>query len=234
MAARKRNSKKAIPRTKAAFKKEYYDLLTKYTKTRQYLGAGRYTTPTSQSLKTADRLAELYDAHPSWADQTDDEWGDDQYMDRVYDDDGFKVPMVDYDDILDNPKHRKNGDRSAPHGLSKAEEKRVRAQIQQDLMVAFMQVLRQRTPRQLEMNKIGWGYTLLNAYQSQNTTGPIPKIRQEFFGRSSFAPAKARKWLNSVTDARWDTIIRSAAKEAIDRHRAKNPRKKATRICLDS
>lgn len=85
MAARKRNPKKAIPRTKAAFKKEYYDLLTKYVKTRQYLGAGRYATPTSQSLEIADRLGELYDAHPGWADDTDDEWGDDQRMNNPVD-----------------------------------------------------------------------------------------------------------------------------------------------------
>ena len=222
MAARKRNSKKAIPRTKAAFKKEYYDLLTKQT--RQYWEAGRYTTPTSQSLKTADRLGELYDAHPDWADQTDEEWGDDQYMDRVYDADGFKAPMVDYDDILDNPKHRKNGDRSAPHGLSKAEEKRVRAQIQQDLVGAFMGALNDYAPSTINKNKIGYGNRLLDAYKSRPGATGFYAIKERYFGGHS-ASAKARKWLNSVTDARWDTIIRAAAKEAIARHKARsNPK----------
>ena len=136
-----------------------------------------------------------------------------------------------------NPRRRRNGDRSAPHGLSKAEEKRVRAEIQQDLVGAFMRVLRQRPresgPSDLEAHKIEWGSMLLGAYKSENTTGDMPKIRREFFGSSSMAPLKARRWLTAVgwdtstTVARWDTIIRAAAKEAIGRHKARpNPKRR--------
>lgn len=64
--------------TKNEFRQEYYDLLTRYFKTRQYLGAGKYATPTSDSLNLAARLAELSDAHPEWALDVDDAWSDDQ------------------------------------------------------------------------------------------------------------------------------------------------------------
>ena len=202
-----------IPKTKAAFKKEYYGLLTKYFGMRHYIGAGKYEMPTAASRKIGARLAELYDAHPSWADDIDDQWGDDQRMNH-------------------NPR-RKNGDRNAPHGLSKAEEKTVRSRIQQAsrMVFAFMRVLKQRPretgPSNLEAHKIGWGFELLNVYQSENTTGNIPKLRREYFGSSSLAPLKARKWLNSVNDSRWETIIRAAAKEAIERHKAKsNPKRR--------
>ncbi len=69
-----------IPKTKAAFQREYYNLLTEYFSTRQYIGAGKYEKPTAKSLRIADRLAELQDAHPDWAFETDDKWGDDQRL----------------------------------------------------------------------------------------------------------------------------------------------------------
>jgi hypothetical protein len=119
-----------------------------------------------------------------------------------------------------------NPDRSAPHGLSKAEEKRVRSEIQQDLVGAFMRALNDYAPSTINKNKIGYGNRLLDAYKSRPGATGFYAIKERYFGGHS-ASAKARKWLNSVTDARWDTIIRAAAKEAIDRHRAKNPRKKA-------
>ena len=67
-----------IPKTKAAFRKEYYGLLTKYFSTKHYKGGGAWELPTAESRRIGARLAELYDAHPRWADQIDEEWGADQ------------------------------------------------------------------------------------------------------------------------------------------------------------
>ena len=129
-------------------------------------------------------------------------------------------------DGYNNPKRRKNADLSAPHGLSKAEEKRVRAQIQQDLVAAFMRALDEYAPSTIDKNKIGWGSRLLDAYKSSPNAVGFYAIKERYFGGHS-ASAKARKWLNSVNDSRWDTIIRAAAKEAIARHKAlSNPKRR--------
>lgn len=192
-----------IPKTKAAFQREYYNLLTEYFSTRQYIGAGKYEKPTAKSLRIADRLAELQDAHPDWAFETDDKWSDDQRL---------------------NPR-RKNANLSASHGLSKAEEKRVRAQIQQDLVAAFMRALDEYAPSTIDKNKIGWGSQLLDAYKSSPNAVGFYAVKERYFGGHS-ASAKARKWLNNVNDSRWDTIIRAAAKEAIARHKSGPRRRK--------
>ena len=107
-----------------------------------------------------------------------------------------------------------------PHGLSKAEEKKVRSEIQQGLVGAFMRVLKQATPAQLEAKKIGWGSRLLNGYKARPDAVGFQAVKREYFGGHS-ASTKARSWLNSVNDSRWDTIIRAAAKEAIARHGAR-------------
>ena len=62
MAARKRNSKKAIHRTKAAFKKEYLSL---WTRLRKIPGdPWNYRNP--EWVKLVNRLEDLQDAHPEW------------------------------------------------------------------------------------------------------------------------------------------------------------------------
>ena len=122
-----------------------------------------------------------------------------------------------------------------PHGLSKAEEKKVRSEIQQDLVGAFMRVLKQATvsgphatPAQLEANKIGWGSRLLDGYKARPDSVGFQAVKRDYFGGHS-ASAQARSWLNSVNDSRWDTIIRAAAKEAIARHGAGRPGRANTR-----
>ena len=131
-----------------------------------------------------------------------------------------------------NPKRRKNGDLNAPHGLSKAEEKRVRAQIQQDLVAAFMRALDEYAPSTIDKNKIGWGSRLLDAYKSSPNAVGFYAVKERYFGGHS-ASAKARKWLNSVNDSRWDTLIRSAAREAIDRYKARsNPKRRKNALLV--
>ena len=131
-----------------------------------------------------------------------------------------------------NPSAYRYGDLSVPHGLSKAEEKRVRAQIQQDLVAAFMRALDEYAPSTIDKNKIVWGSRLLDAYKSSPNAVGFYAVKERYFGGHS-ASAKARKWLNNVSDSRWDTIIRAAAKEAIARHKAKsNPRRRSNSKAL--
>jgi len=120
-------------------------------------------------------------------------------------------------------RNRKNPELGAPHGLSKAQEKKVRAEIQQDLTAAFAKVAKEQGKAKLEQNKIGWGSRLLDAYKAGPDSVGFQAVKREYFGGHSASEA-ARSWLNSVNDARWDTIIRAAAKEAIARHGARgNP-----------
>ena len=65
---------------KENFKQVYYDTLSEFVRCRQYIGSGKYETPTSSAMKLSEKLASMYDNHPSWCDEVDDEFGDNLRM----------------------------------------------------------------------------------------------------------------------------------------------------------
>lgn len=70
-------------KTFTAFKKVYYALLNDYRSTRHYIGAGKYKeTPQHEAI--ANRLAELSNAYPDWAERVQDLWTIDQQINNAW------------------------------------------------------------------------------------------------------------------------------------------------------
>ena len=74
---------RAIPTTKAAFIREYHELLDAWAGSRRYLGAGKYTELTEPAVKAGARLADMVEAHSGWAQTASDQWEADQQRKAV-------------------------------------------------------------------------------------------------------------------------------------------------------
>ena len=109
------------------------------------------------------------------------------------------------------PKRKRNAGLSSGHGLSRDEEAVARREIQDALLAAFKNIKAEggEALKAARKNRIGVGHSLLDAYKASPGSVGFHAVRQRYLDGASASP-NARRWLNTVTDARWDTLITRA------------------------